>query len=43
MEFLRDSKLIRLISRYDGEKYFADDYSLEEAYNCEKNKRKKLM
>lgn len=32
----RGSGLIRLISMYDGEKYFSEEYSLEEAHTLEK-------
>ncbi len=42
MEFFKEYKSIRLISKYDGEIYLSDNYSLEEAYSLEKTKRKKL-
>ena len=40
---LMDNHLFRLTSRYDGQKYASDEYTLEEARNSEKVKRKKLQ
>lgn len=42
MQFCSEDGFIRVISKYYGEKYFSDDYSLEEAYHLEKKKREKL-
>ena len=42
MEFFNDRGPIQLVSKYDGEVYLADEYSLEEAYSFEIKKRKKL-